>query len=520
MPSNDSKTPQKDEATVVEFTPSVEKQKERQKPKKKKNPVTITQIATYIIIGLLALVLIAGVALSAFGPKGGGGKLVFGSYDGKPIEFAQGNYFFRQYQQLAQQTRGSGDNANFQVWQGAYQQTVLHTALTQKANKVGYRVVDESVNQAILESGIYNKDGEFNPTLYQEATVENKNRVKRQIAEMLPLQTVMDDLSTLLTSESEIEYVLSMGDSSRSFEYTVLDSSLYPDELAKEYALSNPARFTLIDLSVITASSAEEAASLKEMITSGQKSFEEVAKEYSYDSYAQEGGKAGVSYLYELESKFGDPAEVNLLFSTHVGELSPPFAVLGGTAFYRVEKAPFLPNFDDTEVIDDVKSYISANEPEVTSTYLSQKGEEFKSDAQKEENFLDYVSSLGLQGMSVASTPLNVASSNYLMSFDYTDMWGYLKRLSSDKDVVKQLYSAPVGSIVGPFALKDGSVVVVKITKEEPMEEQLSETLHTIYPHIAQSQNQQDMIQSVFASDKFKDNFFATFFEHIMGLGK
>ena len=171
MPSNDSNTPKQDDKRVVEFKSEKKGGKEKAK---KKGEVTFSKILTYIILGAVAIALIAGVVIPAVGPKSGSSSLKFGVYDGTPIEFAYGNYFYNLYQSYAQQSKGSSQNAAYQVWLNAYQGTVFHVAMEKMADKAGLRVTDKAVNNAIYESGIYHKDGVFDAATYEQASNESK----------------------------------------------------------------------------------------------------------------------------------------------------------------------------------------------------------------------------------------------------------------------------------------------------------------------------------------------------------
>ncbi|MDX9938994.1 MAG: SurA N-terminal domain-containing protein [Sphaerochaetaceae bacterium] len=512
MPSKDSQTPGKDDSNVVKFAAKDEKKTD--KPKKK-GSVTVTQIVTYVILGLLAIVLVVGV-FPSFGSQGGPSSVAFGSYDGTPIEFAFGNYFYRQYQNQAQQNKATGQSAAYQIWRAAFESTVFHTAMMKKAEKAGIRVVDETVNQAIIDSGIYNKDGKFDVATYEQTSVERKNQIKVQYTESLPVQMVVEDVATVLTAPAEIEYVVGMGDNARAFTYAVFDASLYPDDLTKQYAMANPANFTLIDISVITVSDAQKATDLRNAIVSGSVSFEEAAKADSLDTFGSEGGKAGTWYLYELQDNFTNPEEVNVLFSTPAGEVSQVFASPGGSVIYRVERSPFLADFEDTEVLGDVKTYIGLKDAQIVETYLQQQATDFAALAATED-FAALAEAKKLITVEVDATPLNVGASNYLAGFAYSDASGYLNSLSADVDAMRSLYGAAVGSVTGPFKANN-AYVVAKVVSESPMEEGMRDYMKLIYPYMAQSQSQQDLVQSIFTSDKLQDDFLVAFMRDIMGM--
>lgn len=512
MPSKDSKTPGKDDANVVRFAAKDEKQ--TGKPKKKPG-TTVSQIVTYVILGLLALVLIVGV-FPSFGSGGSSSTIEFGSYDGTPIEFAYGNYFYRQYQNQAQQNKGTGDSAAYQIWRGAFESTVFHTAMTEKAKVAGIRAVDETVNKAIIDSGVYDKDGKFDIATYEKASIESRNQVKVQYQENLPVQMVMEDVATVLSAPAELDYIVQMGDGARSFDYVVFDAMMYPDDLAKQYAMANPAQFTLIDLSVISVADEETANSVRSSVVDGTVSFEDAAKNNSNDSFAAEGGKAGTWYLYELQGNFTVPEEVNLLFSTPAGQVSQVFAAPGGYVFYRVNQAPFQPDYDDTEVLADVKAYIGTRDEAVVASYLETQANEFVA-AAASADFAELAESMQARVVSVDPTPINVGGSNYLAGFSYTDADGYLGSLSTDTEAMGSLYGAEVGSITGPFK-SNNAFIVAKVKSEEAMDEGMRDYLKMVYPYMSQSQGQQDLVQSIFTSSKLQDNFLAAFMENIMGI--
>ncbi|MHC1693492.1 MAG: SurA N-terminal domain-containing protein [Sphaerochaetaceae bacterium] len=514
MPSNENDTTDKIDNTVVKFKAPKEKP---EGTSKKKHKITLAQIATYVILGLLAVVMTFGV-FPSFGNSGSSSTdIVFGSYDKTPITFAYGNYFYRQYQNQAKQATDSSQSAAYQIWRSAFENTVFYTAVKQLADKAGIIVAEETLNQAIIDSGVYNKDGKFDTETYTNATVEYQNQVKTEYTETLPVQTVMQDMSTILSVPAEVDYIIAMGNETRTFDYVVFNSSNYPDELAATYASANPALFTQLDSSIITMADETAANTLREEIVSGSKTFSDAATADSIDSYAADGGRAGMWYLYELQEKFTNTEEVNVLFSTAAGGISKVFASPSGFIFFKVEAAPRLADFTDKDVLSDVKTYIAAKDATVLSEYLNGQATAFIASAEASGDFASSAKNAGVDVASVSATPANIGQSSYLSSFSYTDGAGSLASLSSDTEAMKKLYTQAVNTVAGPFIL-DNSVLVAKITSEEISAEDSNSYLRTIYPYISQSQNQQDLIQSVFSSDKLVDNFFTVFLEKILGI--
>ena len=515
MPSKDSKTPGNGDNKVVKFTAD---EQNRSAIAKKRFNITPTKIITYIILVLIAIVMVFGV-FPSFGNRGASSSIQFGTYDGKPIEFSYGNYFYRQYQAQAQQNRNTGEMAAFEIWRGAFESTVFHTAVMKMAKSVGIRVAEETLNQAIIDSGAYHTDGEFDRKVYESASVERKNQIRTQIEDNLPGQMVMSDVATILSPPEELDYIVEIGDAARSFSYVVFDASVYPDDLAQQYAQSNPAVFTLIDVSKITTDTREQAESLREAILAGDLTFEEAAQENSIDAFASEGGRAGVKYLYELESDFANPEEVNVLFSTSAGTVSTVFDSSVGAVLYRVEQAPFFPDYSDTDVLADVKNYISMYDPESVSSYVETVAREFADQAARSGDLATAAADQGLSVIEVGPTPINVGGSSYLTGFNYTDGGGYLRALASDATSMRELYSLSVGSVAEPIAANE-AFIVAQVTDEQPMEEEMRNYLELIYPYMSQTQSQQDMVQAIFSTGRLEDNFLRTYFTEIAATGQ
>ncbi|MFA5514325.1 MAG: SurA N-terminal domain-containing protein [Sphaerochaetaceae bacterium] len=512
MPSNDSNTPENKKEEITKFV------SKSTATKKSKEKFSLWKIITYILLVLIAAALIFSMVLPSFGSRRAVNSLKFGSYDKKPIEFVPGNYFARQYQTFAQQYKGSTESELFQIWRSAYENSVIYTAVGLLADKAGFEVTKEELDKAIIDSGAYNKDGKFSRELYEQTSVERKKQISTSIKDELPIRRVLGDFATVLTAPDEINYLLKSADKARSFEYAVLGPSLYPDSKAKEFAYANVALFTMLDVSVITVVDEQLGESLIEQISSNAVDFEQAAKDNSLDSYASEGGVAGLWYYWELRENFANPDEVNLLFSTRKGEVTQLFALNGGAyALYKVNANPFAADFEDEEVLSDVKNYIGKYENNLLTAYLDEVGENLLQQIASGDSLVEKAKEMGLNNYYVEATNSNVGQSSMLKGFNYTDVGGYLRLLSNDSNVMRELYLGEIGSIKGPFKTSQGSSVIVKIVSEQPIDELTRTYLENDYPFMAQSINQQDMIQMIFSSDKFEDNFLQVFLEYILG---
>lgn len=514
MPSKDSKKSQNEDSKLIKLQTDEVSKKAK---KKNKQPLTLSKVVTYLILAVLSVVLIVGVIVPSFGSSRNSNSIEFGSYAGEKIEFKPGNYFYTQYQNQARQNTGNSESASYQIWRGAYESTVFHTAVEKMAKDAKILVAESTLNKAIIDSGAYSKDGKFDLSLYEKASLESKNSLKKQIETSIPTQIVLTDILSTLSSDNELEYIIGIGNESKAFDYVVLDASLYPDEATKQYALSNPANFSLIDISVITVDSEEAATQLKERIATNEITFSEAAIANSIDSFSAEGGKAGVYYLYELMGNFVNKEEVNNLFATPRGTVSDVFASSNGFSLYQVEQAPFLPDFDDTEVLADVRRYIQTSEPGITDSYIEEIGQEFIAKVNSGLSFQEASEEMDLKFATVPPTTVNVGSSSFLMGFNYTDTAGYLRALANDKESMKKLFSLEKGEI-SDFIKSNNASIIATVSEVTTMDTETSDYVAMIYPYLNQQQMQQDLIERVFMSDVFEDNFLPVYLDRIMGI--
>src|SRR5690554_800560 len=214
------------------------KQKERKA--KAKPRVTIGWILGMAILLLIGASFVLGPTIGAVLGKRNQSNLVFGTYGKEDISYAYNNYFYDQVQHYADQYKGLQSDptqALYQIWKSAYDSTVVYTAVSQLAKQAGIQVNSDVLNRAIIDSGVYHKDGKFDVDTYQKATAERKSAIESSIRRNLPYQMVMTDISSVIASEAEREYVGSMAATVRDFSYLLFDSSLYPNEEAIAYAL-------------------------------------------------------------------------------------------------------------------------------------------------------------------------------------------------------------------------------------------------------------------------------------------
>ncbi len=481
--------------------------------KERKHPLGIGWWFGIIVLILISISFVLAPAIEAVVARRSS-SLVFGKYKGEAISFENGNYFYEQYQNYGQQYRGASNNpeqAAYSIWSNAYYSTVFYTALNQMAKKAGVIASEPVVNRTIIESGYYDKDGKFDVATYNATSSEQKKSIETSVRRNLPAQIVMGDLSSILSSEGEKEFVASMADESRSFSYVDFDMSRYPDEDAVAYGKQNEEKFETFALSLMTASSQEEAEALLGRVLGGE-DFATVATSSSIDGFASQGGKVGDKvYFFQIQNSFKNSEDAKKILSSESGSVIGPFEGTNGFLVLKVESAAVPADFSDAETLNTVKAYMSVYEAQMMDDYLKDRATDFMAAAIK-DGFEEAAEDESLSVTNVGATPQNIGSSSYLGTFASTDPNGLLSY--ADGDTIKSLYDAGENGLVGPISL-GGSYLVVKSGAKG--EKGMGEYLKQFYGYLSSNSMQSDVQYSVMHNDGFEDNFLTVFLNSIIG---
>ena len=114
-------------------------------------------IFSFIILIIIVVSFVGGPLLSGIGRRS---TIVFGSWGGEEIEFVSGNYLSRQRDILYDQVLENRSNESYEwqaysVWKGAFDRTVLHTAILVTADRSNLHISDIRVDATLLSSGPY-----------------------------------------------------------------------------------------------------------------------------------------------------------------------------------------------------------------------------------------------------------------------------------------------------------------------------------------------------------------------------
>ncbi|MGH4037031.1 MAG: peptidylprolyl isomerase [Sphaerochaeta sp.] len=483
-------------------------------PKKKKK--SVGWIFGMVILILIAVSFVAAPAIEAIVGGSSSNELVFGSYDGEDITYSQDSYFYDQYQLYGSQYQSDANTdsnmALYQIWSQAFNSTVIYTAITQMAEKVGFITTEDTLNQAIIDSGYYNdEDGNFDIEAYNKTSVDQKASIRKTITRQLPYQTVLNDVGSIITSSKEAKYVGDMADATRSFKYVTFDQSTYPKELTAQYAITNAQLFNTIDLSIISTADEEEANAALASINEGT-SFEDVATDSSKDSYASTGGELGSIPYYAIKTNFKNVDESMDILNAKAGDVLGPYETENGWAIYRVNTAAQIADYTSEDTLTMVRNYIANYDSDIMDAYLNDEATKFA--ATVTDDFDAAATAANLTVNDVTSTSENIGNSQYMSTFSTSDTVGTLATAAADDDTMKLLFDTEVGTTVEP--IKSGSTYIVAYVQSEDNDSGMGSYIESVYPYYAGTHNQQDLESAIMSSDKLENNFLSVFIDKIM----
>lgn len=502
MPSNKKKGPNKGSNDVKEISP-------------KKKKVSVGWVFGMVVLLLIAVSFVAAPAITAVVGGSNSNEIVFGSYDGEKIVYSMDSYFYDQYQYYGRQYKSDVNTdsnlAQYQIWSQAFNSTVVYTAISEMADTVGIKSTEKTINDAIINSGYYNVDNMFNVETYNNTSADKKSSIRKEVVRAIPYQTVLNDVQSILTSTNEAKYVSAMADSTRSFKYVSFDYTSYPKELAAQYALTNPQLFSMIDLSVMSLSTEEEAnAALIDI--KGETTFEDQAIAVSIDGYASKGGAIGSIPYYAIKSNFKNIDESMSVLEASNNAIIGPFETENGWALYKVNSTAIAPDYTSEDTLNMIKTYIANNDSEIMDSYLNDQAKIFATTVADDFDAAAIDASLTVND--VTSTSKNIGNSQYMNNFTSSDTVGLLALAAADFDIMKLLFNQEVGTATTPIKSNNGYLVA--FVSNEDSESGMGSYIEGAYSYYAGTHSQQDLQSAIMSSDKLENNFLSVFIDKIM----
>ena len=328
----------------------------------KSNPFVF--VGTFFI---LVIVVIAFVFVTPAGAVFGGmmgGDLTFGYYDRQPITFAPGNFFANQYEwRLRQWQAWMGGELSpwveHQIWRESFEAAAVHTAVLRTMQRAGYTPPARVVDREMARLPMFQDNGRFSPALYRQLDEARRITLWRQVKDDIIRMRFHSDVEGLLTPSAEGEFIGRMASTERSFEMAVFSVDAFPDSEHEIYVRENPDLFRSAHLSMITVRGNErEARRILASIVDGEAAFEDAARMYSRDNFADRGGDMGSRMVHELRLDLPDAAVLDAALSLAAGEYSDVMRTPGGWVFFRAEADVQEADTADPIIMGRVRAYM------------------------------------------------------------------------------------------------------------------------------------------------------------------
>ena len=488
------------------------KQKDGNVVTKKRETHPFLYAFSVVLLVVIVVTFIGGPALSR---SGGGGRIIFGYYKNRPIEFVPGNYFARRVNDIADRMRaGTQDSSEIRmmdVWRAAFDQTLEHVAVLDLMEASDVWISDDKVNDALIKNGPYTIDGKFSVERYNSTSKVEQLRNRQLYRELLIVnQFYTDVLQGLRESPVEMQFLTDMLGEQRRFSLVSFPFSDYPDDQVNKYAEENRERFRRIKLSrILIKSSEREATEIRNKLVDRTGSFEDLAREHSTDIYADKGGDMGWRYYYDLEADFDDSQPVETIFQLQESEISPVLESRFGWVIYRCDSPALQPDFNVEETRQVVRDYLMRYEKGIVEDYTLSVAEGFR-------ERIDDIGFLGAtleEDYTVGLTdyfPINYQSYYFLTPVrSLTDQINLSSAAYSEEFFIRAFSLAP-GEVSSPVLLDD-QAVVLRLDDVRAMPERDRQMVDAYYSNYAPSFLDLDLRNALLDPQFVEDNFDTVF---------
>jgi hypothetical protein len=483
-----------------------------EKPAKEKNShgVGVT-VFSAVILAVIIVTFIGAPVVSKVAEQG---AIVFGSYDGVPIQYQQGNDFAKSVERLKNYFEAQFQGANIElqrqlVWRQAFEQTALQVALKREAEKAGMVVTDAQIDKNLVNNPDYQKDGKFSEEVYRNTPAADRFRTRQTTRSQLLIQYyVMDRTQGTLLSDATKTFIAAMAYPQRKFSFVTFTDADFPKNLVSDYAEKNKNLFRTVDVSKITVNSESDAQKVREEAVKGDKTFADLAKTYSKDPQAETGGALGVKRYFDLKADIGKAADLDKLFSLTVGAISPVIAGDKVWTIYKINAAAADADLNSSDTQAVVRAYIVKNERGLLEDNLEAQAKAFGTDAKT--NFAAAAKKIGKTAQTSDWVALNFGNHDLFPGLASAKD-PVFRGLAANEDFFKQAFRLEAGQVSGPI-LASPSVLVVHVDaiKTAP-EKGDTPVLPTSVESAVSQERSQDLEKVILDSPKLEDHFMAEF---------
>ena len=492
-----------------------------------KNKEKLFMKRTLLYIGSVVILVLAAVTfvfVPAAAPSAQGKALVFGKYDGKKIEYAQGTEFANAVANYVEIYRNQGsqldDSTYFYIYNYAFNAAVQAIAYASEVKNSGYEPSDLLVNLSMMP--YFSENGTYSPALFEQVPQDDREALRADVKKRLIWNRYSEDLLGseakvgahtmfgLKTAEKEIPFFADMANTKRSFDMAAFDLSDYPESQVKSYAENNGELFAKYDFSIVTTEEKAQAEDVLKKLTDNEIDFENAISEFSEKYYSENDGKISASYAYQIKQILKNDDDADALFALEIGKMSGVIETARGFSIFKCDGEKKESDFEDASAVETIRNYIKAHEAGIIEDYFIAEAKNLSSLAVT-KGFDEACSESGIAKIEVPAFPLNYGNASIAASVSSD-----IKELASagrNENFLQSAFTLKNGEISEPIVIGN-YVIVLKMTGEQKDDrnEEQDEAIQSDILYYDKTAAQSTLL----ASDKVENNVSSVFFNTIM----
>ncbi|MDR0383504.1 MAG: peptidylprolyl isomerase [Spirochaetaceae bacterium] len=461
---------------------------------------------------VLVIVIVAFVLVPAIVPGEGIGldRLKFGSWDNKPIAYSSGGFFALMREQYSRYFQMN----DYLAWRNAFEATVVRTAALDIMSKSGYEPSKDLVDKTVARLPQFQENGRFSSIKYNRLDAASRIKIWQDMHNDLIVGRYHDDVSAVKTSGPEADFIGNMALVQRVFKMTAFPYASYPDSEVAAYANGHPDMFKTVFLSQITVSGGErEAKAILDQIRSNETTFEDAARTRSSDSYADRGGDSGARMVFEFLSQITDEEQRAAVVNLAKDEVSEAVSMASGWVIFRANEAARPADTQDQATIDKIRGYLMTNERGIVEDWALEQAENFIERA-RTNGFETVAANMRIAVSEFGAIPINYGDSTLFSTASSFPVQG-LASAATDENFWRAAFGTPIGEPSDPIILDGGADSIIVLCPEEETRDDISAAANSknlFSGEWAENVTLKSINLTILTSDKFTDDFFATYF--------
>jgi peptidyl-prolyl cis-trans isomerase D len=378
-------------------------------------------------------------------------------------------------------------------------------------------VSDDAIDKALLNyPGYLDDNGKFSEQRWQAVAASEKANTRKLYQENLASNVFVNDVvSGVQSGSKETAFITAMAKPERSFSFVSWPFADFPKSEVQKFGEANKARFTRIKVSRILVKSGEsQAKEIRKKIVDKTSSFEELAKTYSKDAYADKGGDMGWRYAYDLEADFEVKDAAQKVLTLKNGELSDVLKGTYGWMFYRCDAESVDSDFANDQVLSDVRAYINTYEKGKVEDYFNERATQL-SRRSAEIGFDKAVRETSSKAYATDFFPVNLGNIFSFAPLKAIPESETPNNATYSEDFFYRAFTLGKDQVSAPVMLDDRAIVL-KLTGEQELAQSTAAILGNFISYVASQSLQSDLQATLMTPDKLEDNFIATFTRDVM----